>query len=632
MPTLRFNPTGKTISVAAGTGLLDAANEAGIKIDAPCGANGTCGKCAVRIVEGIPETDDHGLLSSEAVQAGYVHTCKSRVGDSDLVVEIPARCEKHGQFADAQKDFERINPALFPAEWQLNPMVKREYLQVQAAAAEDGLSDWDRLIQTIKENISDYEIRATVLVLKVLADSLRKENGLVTVWYTRDRNILKIIDLKPGRDDSEYYGIAVDLGTTSVSLILTAFPSHQITGIKTDYNRQISCGSDIISRINYARKQERLEELTSLALESINGLIQAFITEQKITSESVKSCVISGNTTMTHLLLGLNPDHIRLDPYTPTFLRVPQLKAAEIGLDLHHAAPVYISPAVGSYVGGDITAGLLCTEIEESCDEIIAFLDIGTNGELALGNSEFIISCACSAGPAFEGGAMSCGMRATRGAIESVSINPETGKSKVITIGDTKAEGICGSGIISLIAELSSSGWLEPSGKLSRNPCSCITISGRQATYTIVPEADSRSGNPLVITESEIENVIRAKAAIYSACMLLINQVGIEPESISRFYIAGGFGHYLNLENCITIGLLPDLDRTVFKFLGNTSLVGSQMLLTSKDFQIRQQALSWRITYVDLGSDPEYMDHYTAALFLPHTDQSLFPSLNRNKS
>jgi uncharacterized 2Fe-2S/4Fe-4S cluster protein (DUF4445 family) len=628
MPVLRFEPTGKTITVPAGTELLEAAAKADVKISTPCGAKGTCGKCIVKVTSGELRAENHGLLSAEAIRSGFVHACKSRVSDLDLTIEVPVAAEKHGQFADARQDFERINPSLFPSEWQLNPMACLEKIQVPPSVSEDGLSDWDRLVKTIKNKYGKLDISASLPVLQKLADALRSEQGKISLILLPGENSLRIIDLKPGHTLSEIFGIAVDLGTTSVSVILTAFPSNRIVGTKTEYNQQISCGSDVISRINYAGKPDRLEELRKLALKSINGLLAELIKEKGIEQELICSGVISGNTTMIHLLLGLNPDYIRLEPYTPTLLEVPGLKASHIGLEIHPEAILHISPAVGSYVGGDITAGLLCTDLAEPLDDIIVFLDIGTNGELVLGNRDFILSCACSAGPAFEGGAISCGMRATRGAVESVTIDRETSKAEVEIIGNSKARGICGSGIISLLAGLFSSGWIEPSGKLNRSKSSpYILTQGRQASFIIVPDHESQSGVALTISEAEIENIIRAKAAIYSACSLMLNQVGIDPESISKFYIAGGFGHYLDLDDCITIGLLPDLPRDVFKFLGNTSLIGSQMLLTSQDFHLRQQNLSRRITYIDLGSDPDYMDQYTAALFLPHTDSSRFPSV-----
>lgn len=609
-----------------GTELIDAALKAGVEISAPCGTKGTCGKCVVKVTEGDVKGEESLSLSKEAVKEGYVHACKTIVRNRNFTIEIPQQTSKRSQFAPSEHDLMRIKAELLPGEWEMHPMVKSVALVVDKPQPEDGQSDLDRFLQSLRNNI-EKDIKVSLDYLKQLAITLRQDNGRLTAFVFCHEEENYLVDIKPGHEKSDQYGLAIDLGTTSVSVQLVSLPSGKILKTVTDYNQQISCGVDIIGRINYAQRPDRLEELKNRVLKTFNGLIQKLIDELQLEREKIYSAVISGNTTMTHLLLGLTPEYIRLEPYTPTILNLEIQKAGEIGLNIHPHAPVHISPAVGSYVGGDITAGLLCTDLASDSEEINLFLDIGTNGELVVGNNEFIMTCACSAGPAFEGGGIMCGMRASGGAIESVKIDAETGVPVLKTIHGAKPQGICGSGIISLLASLFSSGWIDSAGKFDRsrlNPR--IRVEGRQAFYLLANGDESETGNPLLISEAEIENVIRAKAAIYSACSLMLNQLDIGFESIASFYIAGGFGHFLNLEDCITIGLLPDIDRNKFKFIGNSSLLGSYMLLISKEYQQKQKALSNRMTYLDLSTDPAYMDHYTAALFLPHTDLSRFPS------
>jgi uncharacterized 2Fe-2S/4Fe-4S cluster protein (DUF4445 family) len=449
----------------------------------------------------------------------------------------------------------------------------------------------------------------------------------------READRYHIIDIEPGNSTVHNYGIAVDIGTTTIAVQLVSLPLAKIVATRSDYNDQVSCGLDVISRINYARRGDRREELRSRVLGTINRLIRQVAESHGVHPQRICNAVVSGNTTMTHLLLGLNPEYIRLEPYTPTLLEVPYLSAADVGIEINPESWVYISPSVGSYVGGDITAGLLCTDLAIETEGFKLFIDIGTNGEIVVGNDEVMMACACSAGPAFEGGGIGCGMRAAIGAIERVEVDPQTGVATCSTIGDTKPKGICGSGMISLLAELFLTGWLDAAGKFDRRRTSpAIIVEGRYAKY-VIAEADEADGNKaLTISELDIENIIRAKAAIYSACSLMVQQLGCELADLEKIYIGGGFGRFLDIEKAIVIGLIPDIDRSKFQYIGNSSLMGSYMVLVSDDYRLRQLRLAKRMTYIDLSTDPSYMDQYTGALFLPHTDPNCFPSVTAHKT
>jgi uncharacterized 2Fe-2S/4Fe-4S cluster protein (DUF4445 family) len=633
MPVLTFQPSGKTIDVPNGTELLDAARKAEIDIESPCGGKGTCGKCIVRIVSGETESDDLGILSESAVNRGYTLACKTKILDEPVTVEIPEQLDKTtGQFLDETNNTCLLTQNLLPKDFCADPLTIRIVLDVPSPQLEDGLSDLDRVIRAIQQKLGKKDVSYSLPIIRQTAEALRNENenGKVTVSLAQLPEQFHVVSIEPGDHTARHFGIAVDIGTTTIAVQLVSMTTAKVIATQTAYNDQIDCGLDVISRINYARKPDRLEDLRNRVLKTINSLIEQLCGGNEVAAHEIHNAVIAGNTTMIHLLLGLVPEYIRLEPYTPTLLKPPFLRAGDIGIDIHPLSMVYISPAVGSYVGGDITAGLLCTDMAAESEDINLFIDIGTNGELVIGNRDFLVTCACSAGPAFEGGGIDNGMRAAMGAVDNVEINRETGAASYRVIGNVPAKGICGTGMISLLANLFLTGWLDAAGKLNRErKCPAITVNGRQAYYTIVPAGESASGKPLTISETDIENIIRAKAAVYSAASLMLEQVGLGFDDFSNVYIAGGFGRFLDIEKAIVIGLLPDLEREKYRYIGNSSLMGAYLVLVSQEYRRRQVELAERMTYVELSTDPAYMHQYTGALFLPHTEIGRFPSLKK---
>ena len=656
MPLITFQPLGQTIQVQPGTALLDAARQAGVDVEAPCGGKGTCGNCALRIISGRTTDESLGVLTLAEIDQGFVLACRTAIGDDDVTVEaLDQTARGRGQFSD-DEGLDRIDPALLPAPEDRRPLTEKICLLVAPPQKADGLSDLDRLTRALSLFFSSsrQETGASILyalpAIRQLADALRAGGGNVTVTVVYEgpsggepsaategaterreedmsggSRITRVTVVEAGNTSDRHYGIAIDVGTTTVAVQLVDLSGMKILGACTDYNGQLACGLDIISRIDYARRPDRREELRNRVLKTINHLIHQSAGHHRIGPHEISGAVISGNTTMTHLLLGLNPEYIRLDPFTPTVLAAPFLTAADIGIDIHPPATVMISPAVGSYVGGDITAGILCTDLSLSAEEVCLFMDIGTNGEVVLGNGEFLIAAACSAGPAFEGGGIKCGMRAADGAIEKVDVDPATGLADCRVIGQRKPRGVCGSGMISLLAQLLQTGWIDPAGKLNRSrPSDAIHINGRKAAYTLVAAEQSATGRAIAVDEQDIKNVIRAKASIYAACSLLLTQVGMTFRDLRKVYIAGGFGRFLNLDEAIAIGLLPNLPRDRVHFIGNASLKGSTMALISWKHRKRQHEQARRMTYLELSTTPAYMDQYTAALFLPHTDPAPF--------
>jgi uncharacterized 2Fe-2S/4Fe-4S cluster protein (DUF4445 family) len=630
MPQVTFRPSGIQTKAHAGDTLVDIIKKAGINLDLPCGGKGTCGRCIVKIENGNVESDDIGKLSQTEIDEGYVCACRTKILTADIEIEIPDQVT----FTDEKKfdtpdDFRFIQKELLPSDSDYKPLASKHFIQIPPPKNQDGLSDIDRLTKQIQFDLGSGEIFYPLSIIRQAADILRKEHGAVTITIVREHGCYHIINLEPGDTTGSHYGIAIDVGTTTVVAQLTNLIQKKVVATVTDYNAQIRCGVDIISRINYAGRPERLDELRQLITGTINKLIDLVSIRTEIEKADITNAVLSGNTTMIHLLLGLKPEYIRLEPYVPTLLHVPYIKAKDADIDIHPEAWLYFSPSVGSYVGGDITAGLLCTPFAANTEKINLYIDIGTNGEIVLGNNEFLIACACSAGPAFEGGGIENGMRAAAGAIDKVEVDRVTGKVHYSTIGNAKPVGICGTGIISLLSNLLMTGWIDRAGKLNRErKCDAIVTEGKKASFLIVPAEQSGTNKTIRISEVEIENVIRAKAAIYSACSLLMKHMEVTFDDISTLYIAGGFGRFLNLDDARNIGLIPDLPSEKFRYIGNASLIGSYMILVSQTYREKQISLTNRMTYIDLSITPGYMDQYTAALFMPHTDQNLFPNVN----
>jgi uncharacterized 2Fe-2S/4Fe-4S cluster protein (DUF4445 family) len=629
VPTVEFLPAHTTLEAPDGTPLVKVAQQAGVDIELPCGGDGSCGRCIVRATGGEVETESLGRIPSSALSSGYVLACRTRIGDEAVTVELPDRTKADGQFADGEAR-SLVDPSLMPKEDDIAPLARKLLLRVPAPRLEDGLSDMDRLLVTLRRDRNIDQASCSLSAARTAATALREEDGRVTLTVVSTDTGVRVIDVQAGDTTARHYGVAVDVGTTSVAVQLIYLPTGAVLATESDYNSQIPCGVDVIGRINYAAKPAGLEELRTRVLETVNRLVCKVAFSRAVNPGEICQAAMAGNTVMTHLLLGLPPEYIRLEPYTPTVLQPPPLTAGEIGLGICADAPVELAPCVGSYVGGDITAGLLCTDMASESHAISLYVDIGTNGEIVVGNTEFLMSCACSAGPAFEGGGIECGVRAAAGAIEKVVVDPDTAEPRVTTIGGKKPTGICGSGMIDLLANLLRSGWIDRRGELDRSrPSEHIDVTGKRARYILVPAEESATGETISISETEIENVIRAKAAIYSASALMLERMGLSFSDVGAIYIAGSFGRFLDLGQAVAIGMVPDVTHDCYRYLGNASLTGSYMTLVSRSHRQRQLEVAHRMTNIELSTEPEYMDQYTAALFLPHTDLGRFPSVAR---
>jgi uncharacterized 2Fe-2S/4Fe-4S cluster protein (DUF4445 family) len=620
---VKITPQNVYTTADNGEVLSEVLQRAGISLEAECGGQGTCGTCLMQVTEGNCEWPGSELLSAEMVRDGYVLSCRAEIR-GDITVNIPETFPT--LYSDDYSRYSMPEPDI-AVQAEMSPPAEKVVLEIEDISREESSSDLDRLISAISKR---QELNCSLSTLRSLPENLRKENGTVTATVIDMKKGSKIIKLEPGNTSDRHVGFACDIGTTTVALRLVELNTGKIIDTLSTYNDQIKCGADIISRIIYAGKKKRLRELNRLVLNTVNRLLDKILTLHKIQPDDITCAVFSGNTTMTHLFLGINPKYIREEPYVPAVKNVPVFNAAELRINIHPSAVVIFTPAVGSYVGGDITSGVLSAKLNKKHSGLELFIDIGTNGELVIMGEDWMIGCACSAGPAFEGVGIKCGMRASNGAIEFLDIKGDGTEVAYKVIGDEKPRGICGSGLIELTANLFSKGVIDRNGKFNTGTLNKrIRKKNNQYMFIIADVDETATGNEIYISEHDIANIIRAKAAIFSACSLLLKNVGLSFSDIEKVYVAGGFGCYLNIEKAITIGLFPDIALERFEYLGNTSLLGAYLALLSADYRNSLDEIAKSMTYIDLSSEANYMNEYTGALFLPHTDDSLFPSIKR---
>jgi len=622
-----FLPFSVSVRVPERSKILEAVQMAGLPLHTPCGGEGTCGNCIVKITKGTFGAKATAALSGQLIAEGYALACQTKITD-DLMIVLPHFQELTIESV-VSPEFCKDNKDHISGVYEHNPAVVMTELQVVSPTLTNSTSDLRRLEQAFQKKTGIKNVTCPYSVLSKLALALRSKNGSVYVVSFQEREDATILDVFPRSGEKKIYGLAGDIGTTTVALHLVDMGNGEIVGTATSLNQQIKCGEDVISRINYAQKPGHLQEIQKLVIHTINNLIHAATQKAGVSKEDIYCAAFAGNTTMGHLLLKLDPHYIREEPYVPTFNDLAFIPANELGLSMNPEAKIYLSPSVGSYVGGDITAGMLCTPILRSSQKISLFIDAGTNGELVVGNKDWLITCACSAGPAFEGGGIKCGMPASEGAIETIELN-DRGQVKCKVIGEIDAKGLCGSGLVDLLAELFIHGFIDRYGKFTAEKIpDRIVETDEGKAFLLVDASKSFWGKDICVTERDITNLIRTKGAVFSACSLLLKSVGLRFDEIDSFYIAGGFGQHLDVENAVRIGLLPDLERKQFRYIGNSSLLGSYLILLSDKNRKMVQKIARQMTYIELNTEPGYMNEFTGSLFLPHTDMELFPSVGR---
>lgn len=616
----------KTVLVAKGTDLLSAAIKAGIVLSASCGGEGLCGKCRVIVEKGKFKSEASPLIGETDRKKGVVLACETIV-EGDLEVNIPKESlGMHEKISGGSEEFTKGTVLEQEKKIKFLPLVRKIYIELTSPTTDDSTSDLERIYDAIADKIDHVHISTKVASLKHLDELLRDSDYKVTVVLAYSEDKIEILTIEPGDTSKANFGFAFDIGTTTVLGQLIDLNTKNILGTRITFNKQANYGSDVITRIIYASEPSGLEKLNEAVMENINEIIEDLTDTCKINLSDIYSLVMAGNMTMMHLLLKIDPSNIRKAPYVPTSVVFSNINAAELGIEINPKGIAAFAPGVTTYIGGDIVSGVLACGLAES-DDMSLLADIGTNGEIVLGTKDWMIGAAASAGPAFEGSGLSHGMKAVRGAIEKVKINKNL-DVEIGTIGNDAPKGICGSGYIDLLCQMLKAGVIGKDGKINRDIKS-NRIRKAEANYEFVVafKNESAIGGDIVIQEDDIENLKRSKAAIYSAIIALLNKVEKNIDEVKKIYIAGGFGNYLNIENSIFIGLLPDLKRDVYEFIGNSSLAGARMSLVSHEGFEKMNNIYKNITYVDLSSEPNYMDEYVAALFFPHTDLGRFPSV-----
>ncbi len=630
---VKFMPENRTIEVENGTSLLKAASIAGIYIKSGCGGKGSCGACKVVVLVGDPEVVGTGNLTPEQITHGVRLGCRTLV-QGDVTVEVPpeSRLQEHQVLmGDVQKGFIKETEDDLLLKYERHPLATKVRLQITEPTITENASDWARLYMELKRVLQagNKPINIPLSVLQKLPESLRQANWDVSVTLTDLDTEYTVIRVDQG-NDRPTYGLAVDIGTTTVVVYLLDLLTGEIVDRQGTYNKQAKFGDDVISRIVYAvDTPENLQEIHQAVVDTINDLTDKILVRQDLDVQELATAVVAGNTTMTQLFLGVDPRYVRLEPYIPTMNEVPSVAAREIGLHLLPEGLVHSYPSVASYVGGDIVSGTLVTDMANG-EDIVLFIDIGTNGEIVLGNQDWLVSCACSAGPCFEGGGIAFGMRAMPGAIERINIDTTTLDVTYKVVGSISPVGICGSGLVDCLAKLRDAGIIDRAGNFQlAHPTNSERLRATPDDKEFVLAWAHQAGGDkdIVITENDVKNLIRAKGAIYAGIRSLLTMVAVEIDMISRIVIAGGFGNYLNVHDSVEIGLLPDLPAENYQFIGNSSVKGARLALLSQNAWREALELSRKMTYVELSIGTTFMDEFVSALFLPHTDLSLFPSV-----
>ena len=632
---VHFEPGNVEIVVEQGANLLETAIQAGVRLVASCGGAGTCGTCKVLIKEGEVETTRTPKLSDEEYERGLRQACQSKV-ITDLSVHLPVEARLETAVLVRERRIAGVHhKKALATGWRFSPPLTKYFVDLPPPTLSDNVSDLSRLLRGLKQQYKLSDIAVDFDVAKKLPHTLRKGDWKVTVTIlltdiesdTSAKRRLRLINVEAGDTRKKHYSLAFDIGTTTVKGQLLDLNRGRVVAEGTDYNGQIVYGRDVVSRIAYSQKPGGLKKLRQTVVSTINGIIEQLLNQSNIKVKDIGHFIVAGNTTMLQILLGIDPKYVRLAPYTPAATYIPQVKAISAGIKVAKHVYLFTFPLVASYVGGDIISGVVAAGIHQT-KKMTFYMDIGTNGEIVVGNSDWMLTAACSAGPAFEGGEIKHGMIAANGAIEEFNINPSNYEPVISTIGGEKPKGICGSGLINIVAGLLEAGVIGRNGKFNTElSTDRIREGGEGYEYVLARAPETQIGRDIVITEADIDNLMRAKAAMYAGCQTLIKSVGMTCNDIEQVIIAGTFGSYINIEKAIAIGLLPDLPKERFVFIGNGSLMGARLGSFSTDLLDDTRKVAMIMTNFELSENIDFMNNYVAALFFPHTNAEEFPAV-----
>ncbi len=616
---VEFAGANRSMEVRPGPTILELARRASVDLYSPCGGEGLCGRCAVRV-----EGDFERLSpppSHMDPESGLVLACQTRpLGDVHVTVPESSRAGTARILTESREGVV-----------ELRPMAFKRYVELPAPSVTDNVCDLARLSRGL--GLGPRELDVPLPLLRSMGEVLRAAGWRVTATASVAGEAPRLLDVEPGDTSGRALGLAVDIGTTTVVGKLIALLDGSVVATAARLNGQIPYGEDVIARINHANDSPAgLRELQLAVLRTLADIVEELLKTALASPRDVVAATIAGNTTMEHLFLGVPPATIRLEPYVPTFCQLGYLTGEAAMLPVHPEAAVMVLPSRAGFVGGDITADVLACGMHKR-EETAMMIDVGTNGEVVLGNRDWLMACSCSAGPAFEGGEVRHGMRAGAGAIERVELL-EGHQVRYQTIGDVKPRGICGSGLIDLAAELFFHGVIDRAGGLQTGDPRVIELDlmtydtvGR--AFVVAPSQDTAIGMPIYVTEQEIRNLLRTKAAMYAACSQLVKAADMTFDDIDRIYISGGFGRFLDSWKARMLGLLPDVEEWRYEFIGNGSLEGARLALLSRVARQEARSIFSNMTYLELSLSASFMDEFTSAMFIPHTDLDRFPSVKR---
>ena len=640
MPEVVFRfEDGKIVktSVVKGSNLLETARNANVVVDAPCSGNGACGKCRVRSVSGTLQSERTLHVTENEFDQGWRLACVSFI-EEDIEVEIPdvaSAFKKRMKIADLESKeetaiFEGSKKGLEAAGICMQNPMRSLSMSISGPSLDDTMPDNERLIRAVKQITGVDHVRMPYTVLKKLPTVLRDSRFRIQCVIEKTEEDVFVYDVIPEENKTVIGGLAIDIGTTSVAALLIDMTTGRILSKASTGNGQIRFGADVINRIIESTKEGGQKKLQDAVIkDTIDPLIHEMCRTAKILPECIYKMCVAANTTMNHLFAGICADHLRQEPYIPAFFKTDPISASDLGINVHPEAHIIFAPNVGSYVGGDITAGTLVSRLW-NMPEFSLFIDLGTNGELVFGNSDLMICCACSAGPAFEGGDINCGMRATDGAIKACEIDGDSMEPCFRVVGGQgqRPIGMCGSGIIDTISELFRTGIINPKGKFVREGKRIRYDEHGMGSYVLVYQEDAAGNKDIEITEVDIDNFIRAKGAIFSAIRTMLDSIDLDVTMIDHVFVAGGIGSGINIKNAIRIGMLPDIGVEKIQYIGNSSLAGAYMMLMSAEAERKTYDLAANMTYLELSAIPAYMDEFIASCFLPHTDVTLFSNIS----
>ena len=604
-----FEPEGRSVSILSGSVLIEAAARVGIVLDTPCGGRGTCGKCRVEIAQGAPEPSDADRehFSPEELEQGVRLACQTRVSE-DMRVSVPVAA----RFFD-----QKILTDGKGAEVPLHPTVRKYHVTLAEPTLEDLAADADRLRAAIPEEC----VEPSLDMLRMMPRVLRESHFDVTAVCTEGR----LIAVEPGDTTGTSYGVAFDIGTTTVVGFLMDLVTGREAAVAARTNPQVVFGDDVVARIRHATVEEGgLAELRGKIVECMNDIIAECCESAGIARESVYEITVVGNTTMNHLLLGISPEFVAQAPYVAALRRPVNADASEMGLAIHPDGLVHTLPNIAGFVGADTVGVILATRMHEA-EEIVMAIDIGTNGELVIGNRDRLVCCSTAAGPAFEGARISCGMRAADGAIDKMIVNSDLDYN---VIGDTAPRGLCGTALIDLVAELLRVGAIDPNGRLlptGEMPDTVPDAIKRRIVegenngldFVIAKQPDTALDTDLVLTQRDVRELQLAKGAIVAGVNIMMKEIGVEPDGLGHILLAGAFGNFIRRKMAKRIGLLPNVPTDRILYVGNAAGAGARMALQSRKCKRTADRISEQVEYLELAGRPDFQMEFMSAMIFP---------------